>query len=170
MVVTRQTLVNPCHGYGFSRGCDFQTHTHTLLTHTRDPSQVGKPVTIPIFNYNLPPEIRFQKKYCIHIATIPGPKKPWDWDSFCWPLIQELLQLEQGIKAFDAVIQRVFLLHAYLILAFSDIPTMALIMCMKGQNGIRPCRICNIKAVCFNTRMNYVPLRRDKISGARPPQ
>ena len=46
---------------------------------------------------------------------------------------------------------------------------MALIMRMKGQNGIRPCRICNIKAVRFNTRTNYVPLRRDKISGATPP-
>jgi hypothetical protein len=31
------------------------------------------------FNYNLPPEICFQKKYCIHVATVPDPKKPWDW-------------------------------------------------------------------------------------------
>ena len=125
---------------------------------------------IILFNYNLPPVIRFQQKYCIHVATIPGPKKPWDWDSFCWPLIQELLQLEQGIKAFDAISQRLFLLHAYLILAFGDIPAMALIMRMKGQNGIRPCRICNIKAVHFNTHTNYVPLRQDKISGATPPR
>ena len=35
-----------------------------------------------LFNYNLPPDICFQKKYCIHLFTIPGPKKPWDWDSF----------------------------------------------------------------------------------------
>jgi len=88
---------------------------------------------IILFNYNLPPEIRFQKKYCIHVATVPGPKKPWDWDSFCWPLIQELLQLEQGIKAFDAISQRLFLLHAYLILAFGDIPAMALIMRMRAK-------------------------------------
>ena len=121
-----------------------------------------------LFNYNLPPEIRFQKKYCIHVATVPGPKKPWDWDSFGWPLVQELIQLELGVKAFDAISQTLFLLQAYLILAFGDIPAMALIMRMKGQNAISPCRICNIQAVRFNSRTHYVPLRRDKIPRAEP--
>jgi hypothetical protein len=123
---------------------------------------------IILFNYNLPPEVRFQKKYCIHVATVPGPKKPWDWDSFCWPLAQELIQLEMGVKAFDAVGLAIFLLHAYLIVAFGDIPAMALIMCMKGQNGISPCRICNIKAISFNSCTHYVPLRREKIPEANP--
>ena len=123
---------------------------------------------IILFNYNLPPEIHFQKKYCIHIATVPGPKKPWDWDLFCWPLVQELIQLELGVKAFDAISQALFLLHAYLILAFGDIPTMALIMCMEGQNGIIPCWICNIKGVHFGSCMSYVPLRWDRIPGATP--
>ena len=121
-----------------------------------------------LFNYNLPPEIRFQKKYCIHVATIPGPKKPWDWDSFCWPLVQELVKLETGVKAFDGLSKSIFLLHVYLILAFGDIPAMALIMCMKGQNGISPCRICNITGIRYNSRTNYVPLRREKIPGANP--
>ena len=123
---------------------------------------------IILFNYNLPPEIRFLKKYCIHVATIPGPKKPWDWDSFCWPLVQELARLEQGVKGFDALSQSLFLLHAYLILAFGDIPAMALIMRMKGQNAVKPCRICNIKGIRFNSRTNYVPLRRDNIPQAKP--
>jgi hypothetical protein len=123
---------------------------------------------IILFNYNIPPEFRFRKKYCIHVATVPGPKKPWDWDSFCWPLVQELIQLEMGVKAFDAVSLSLFLLHAYLILAFGDIPAMALIMRMKGQNGISPCRICDIKAISFNSRHHYVPLRRDKVPGAQP--
>jgi hypothetical protein len=123
---------------------------------------------IILFNYNLPPDIRFQKKYCIHVATVPGPKKPWDWDSFCWPLAQELIQLEMGVKAFDAINLALFLLHAYLILAFGDIPAMALIMRMKGQNGFSPYRICDIKGVCFNSRTYYVLLRRDKIPGANP--
>ena len=35
---------------------------------------------IILFNYNLSPKIRFQKKYYIHIGTVPGPKKPWDRD------------------------------------------------------------------------------------------
>jgi hypothetical protein len=124
---------------------------------------------IILFNYNLPPEIRFQKKYCIHVGTVPGPKKPWDWDSFCWPLVQELVQLEIGVQAFDAVSMVLFLLHAYLILAFGDIPAVALMMRMKGQNGISPCRMCDIKGICV-TRTYYVPLQRDKVSSADPPQ
>ena len=124
---------------------------------------------IILFNYNIPPQLRFQKKYCIHVATVPGPKKPWDWDSFCWPLAEELIQLEMGIKAFNAVSLSIFLLHAYLILAFGDIPAMALVMRMKGQNGISPCRICEIKGVCY-ARTYYVPLRRDTIPGAQPRQ
>ena len=94
---------------------------------------------IILFNYNYHPKIWFQKKYCIHVATVLGPKKPWDWDSFCWPLIQELIQLEQGVRVFNLISWALFLLHAYLIFAFGDIHTMALIMHMKGQNGIRPC-------------------------------
>jgi len=125
---------------------------------------------IILFNYNLPPEIRFQKRYCIHVATVPGPKKPWDWDSFGWPLVQELIQLELGVKAFDTISQALFLLHAYLILAFGDIPAMALIMRMKGQNGISPCRICDIKGVRFNSKTHYVPLRRDQIPNTQPPR
>lgn len=124
---------------------------------------------IILFNYNLPPEIRFLKKYCIHVGTVPGPKKPWDWDSFCWALAEELIQLEIGVQAFDPISQSLFLLHAYLILAFGDIPAMALIMRMKGQNGLSPCRICDIKGVSIS-RTHYVPLQRDKIPGANPPQ
>ena len=76
-----------------------------LLTDSFAPFRKHNKTCWPIilFSYNLPPEIHFQKKYCIHIATVPGPKKPWDWDSFCWPLVQELIQLEMGVKAFDAI-------------------------------------------------------------------
>jgi len=38
---------------------------------------------------------------------------------------------------------------------------------MKGQSGISPCRICEIKGIRFN-RTYYVPLRREKIPGAEP--
>jgi len=124
---------------------------------------------IILFNYNLPPEIRFQKKYCIHVRTVPGPKKPWDWDSFCWPLVQELVQLEIGVQAFDAVSMVLFLLHAYLILAFGDIPAVALIMRMKGQNAIVPCRMCDIKGVKV-MHTYYVPLQRDNVPDADPLQ
>jgi len=77
---------------------------------------------IILFNYNLPPEERFLKKNIISVGVIPGPKKPGDLDSFLWPLVQELLQLELGVSAFDAITVTVFLLRAYLIVVFGDIP------------------------------------------------
>ena len=62
-----------------------------------------------IFNYNIPPKERFQKKHIISLGTIPGPKKPADMDSFLWPVVQELLQLEIGVSAFDPIAQVSFL-------------------------------------------------------------
>ena len=72
-----------------------------------------------------------------------------------------------GVKAFDVLSLSIFLLHAYLILVFGNIPTMALVMRMKGQNAISPCGICGIKGIRLLDRY-YVPLRREKIPGAEP--
>jgi hypothetical protein len=74
------------------------------------------------------------------------------------------------VKAYDAISLSIFLHHVYLILAFGDIPAMALIMRMKGQNGICPCRICDIMAISFNSHTHYVSLHREKIPGAKPRQ
>jgi hypothetical protein len=71
---------------------------------------------IILFNYNLPPEERFLKRNIIRIGVIPGPKKPCDFDSFLWPLVQELLQLAIGVSAFNVITKTLFLLHAYLIM------------------------------------------------------
>jgi hypothetical protein len=35
-------------------------------------------------------------------------------DSFLWPVVQELLQLEIRVEAFDALLRSIFILHAYL--------------------------------------------------------
>ena len=117
-----------------------------------------------LFNYNLSPEERILKKNIISIGVIPGPKKPCDLDSFLWPLVQELLQLEMGVSAFDAIMKAVFLLHAYLIVVFSNIPAVSMIMCVKGHNALLPCHICEIQGVCIpssRATTHYVPLCRD---------
>jgi hypothetical protein len=46
---------------------------------------------IIIFNYNLPPDIRFLIDNILSLGVIPGPRKPQDFDSFLWPFVQELL-------------------------------------------------------------------------------
>ena len=118
-----------------------------------------------IFNYNLPPEIRFLIRHIICIGVIPGPKKPKDFDSFLWPLVEELLELTSGVRAFDIVANAMFTLRAFLILVFGDMPAISMVMRMKGHNGIIPCRMCQIKAIRIPGAMggtHYVPLDRSQ--------
>lgn len=117
---------------------------------------------IILFNYNLPPEVRFHKKNIITIGVIPGPKKPWDADSYLWPLVAELIQLMIGVTAYDPITQALFLLHAYLILVFGDIPAVSMLMRMKGTNAIHPCRMCMIEGVRvpLGHTTYYIPLDR----------
>jgi hypothetical protein len=116
-----------------------------------------------IFNYNLPPEIRFHINNILALGVIPGPKKPVDLDSFLWPLLRELLRLATGVRAFDSLTSKLFSLRAYLILVFGDIPAMSMIMRMKGHNGLSPCRMCEITGLRVpgtSATTHYVPLDR----------
>jgi hypothetical protein len=116
-----------------------------------------------VFNYNLPPDERFNKNNTLCLGTIPGPKKPWDMDSFIFPVVQELIQLEKGVSAYDCLTGALFILRAYLIVVFGDIPAVSLLMRMKGHNGLCPCRTCEIVAIRIPDSSNnthYVPLSR----------
>ena len=124
---------------------------------------------IGLFNYNLPPDVRFHQENIIPIGTIPGPKKHHDFDSFIWPLMEELLQLELGVKAYDALLEALFILHAYLIISFSNIPVMSLLMCMKGHNACLPCRMCKIVGVHGSFKNYYVPLNHTDCAGSSMP-
>jgi len=116
-----------------------------------------------IFNYNLPPEIRFHINNILALGVIPGPNKPVDADSFLWLVVQEFFRLGVGVRAFDILSSKLFSLRAYLIIAFGDIPAMSMIMRMKGHNGFSPCRMCEIVGLRIpNSRAttHYVPLNR----------
>ena len=118
-----------------------------------------------LFNYNLPPEIRFLIQHIICIGVIPGPKKPKDFDSFLWPVVEELLDLSSGVRAFDVTAPAMFSLRAFLIHAFGDMPAISMVMRMKGHNGIIPCRMCLIKAIRIpgsKGSTHYVPLDRSQ--------
>jgi hypothetical protein len=115
-----------------------------------------------LFNYNLPPDLRFHMQNIMALGVI-GPKKPVDSNSFLWPAIRELLRLCIGVRAFDPLSSHVFALRAFLILAFGDIPAMALLMYMKGHNGILPCRMCKISGLRVpgsRATTHYVPIHR----------
>lgn len=70
-----------------------------------------------------------------------------------------------GIKAFDVVTEKLFILHAYLIVNLGDIPAISLLMRMKGHNAISPCRMCKIVGVKGpSSKTNYVPLDHRSVS------
>lgn len=98
-----------------------------------------------LYNYNLPPELRFLKDFILLLGLVPG--HPIDCDSFIYPMVQELLQLEEGMLTWDAVSEEYFVLRAFLIIIFGDIPAISMLMRMKGHNGLCPCRFCNIQGV-----------------------
>jgi len=130
----------------------FSDHRDIALSFATDsfaPFKKQKQTTwiLLIFNYNLPPDQRFQQDNILCVGIIPGPKKPWDADSFIYPLVQELLKLAVGVSAYDALSRSVFTLHAYLITAFGDIPAVSMLMNMKGHNGMSPCQMCEIKGI-----------------------
>jgi hypothetical protein len=124
-----------------------------------------------LFNYNLPPDIRFLLEYLLCVGVVPGPKKPHDWDSFIWPLMEELLQLEAGVPAWDAVDRMAFMLCAFLILVFGDMPAVSMMMHMSGMNGKCPCRFCKIIGVRIpgHSMPYYVPLDRSTHPAAQEP-
>jgi Transposase family tnp2 len=116
-----------------------------------------------IFNYNLPPEIRFHLENILALGIIPG--KPIDADSYLWPLVQELFRLAIGVRAFDILTSSLFPLRAFLITVFGDIPALAMIMRMKGHNAISPCRMCEIIGLRIpnsGATTHYVPLDRSR--------
>lgn len=119
---------------------------------------------IIIILYNLPPEIRTWLIYLLCIGVIPGPKAPKDMDSFWYPLVQELLRLMRGVPAFDRRNMRQFLLRAYLLDLFGDMPAIAKLMRMKGHTGISPCRACRILGIRDESNprstAHYTPLAR----------
>ena len=89
------------------------------------------------------------------------PKVVKDMDSFLYPLYRELEKLAKGIATLDIRSAELFLLRAFLILVFGDMPAVAKVMQMKGHNGFCPCRFCEIHGVCHPPgNVYYVPLAR----------
>ena len=130
------------------------------------PFKKRKQTTWPIIfvNYNLPPDVRVHMRNMLEAGTIPGPKKPKDADSFFFPAVQELKQLEVGVVAFDSLSDLLFLMHAYLCV-FGDIPAISMVMRIKGHNGTCPCRMCNIIGIkAPGAKTLYVPLDRRNLA------
>ena len=77
--------------------------------------------------YNLFHKIWFLIWHIICIGVILGPKKPKDFDSFLWTLVEELLELTSDVQAFDITTNAMFTLLAFLIVIFGDMPAILMV-------------------------------------------
>jgi hypothetical protein len=145
---------------------------------------------IVLINLNLSPKIRTRLENVICVGVIPGPKQCKDLNSFLIPLLEELLKLAEGVELSkvtpdagddgeaagngahdpdagdhdynpDAARGYYFVLHAFIILIFGDIPAVSKLLALKGHNAVMPCRACYIRGVLCQLARNsvyYVPL------------
>ena len=168
-LLEREVTING-HGLGHTHFSDPRDITLGLATDGVNPWQCRKSTFWPIllFNYNLPPIDHFHNKNVICISEVPGPQKPKDMDSFLYPVVQELLKLSVGVKAYDIIEKEVFVLQAYPLTVFGDIPAISMLLRMKGHNARSPCRLCMIQGVRIpksTTVTHYVPHCRKNLHG-----
>ncbi|CEL54836.1 hypothetical protein RSOLAG1IB_11781 [Rhizoctonia solani AG-1 IB] len=147
------------------------TNGFTLFKRRRRGHSTAWPILI--INYNLHPSLRLHLENLICVGVIPGPRQCKDMNSFLIPLIDELLELEKGVLSVQVPTNThadnfnpdlpglYFVLHAFLITLFGDIPAVSKLLCMKGHNAKSRCRICHVQGMLCRLAWNlvyYVPL------------
>ncbi|QRV90395.1 Transposase family Tnp2 protein [Ceratobasidium sp. AG-Ba] len=130
---------------------------------------------IILINYNLHPRYRTRLENVICVGVIPGPTQCKDMNSFLAPVIEELVLLERGVVSLkgsdDFARPAQFVLRAFLIMLFGDIPAVSKLLAIKGHNAIRPCQACYIHAVwCDHNSTYYVPLTPPGVEQGLPAQ
>lgn len=163
----RKTQVSPGNPYRFfdnpeDIALSLSTDGFTLFKRRRRGLSTAWPIIL--INNNLSPRIRTRLENVICVGVIPGPRQCKDINSFLIPLLDELLELEQGIAHTGVSPEGeryAFIFHAFIILIFGDIPAITKLLFMKGHNGFSPCRACYIEGCPFQyarTVVYYVPL------------
>lgn len=91
---------------------------------------------------NHAPGDRYKKKYVLPGGFIPGPNKPKNVDSFIFPGMHHLAALQkEGLRIWDAHIDRTFLSYLYLIYVTADGPGLVYFDGMVGHSGRNGCRL-----------------------------
>lgn len=88
------------------------------------------------------PDVRYQKKHVFPGHFIPGPNKPKIVDSFSFTGLHHLAALQkEGLMIWDALKDRVFKSHPFLVLATADGPGMTYLNGLTGHQGAYGCRL-----------------------------
>ena len=115
-----------------------------------------------IVPYNLPPWACMEESNFRMVLLIPGPKSPGkDFDVFLQPLIEELLELCDGVHTFDAFIGTMFDLHAAVIWCIHDYPALSTLS-GRTTKGYFACVRCDKDPCCqaLRGKICYIGHRR----------
>ena len=108
---------------------------------------------------NLSPERRYKKKHVLIGGFIPGPNNPKNIDSFLFPGLQHLVGLQkEGLKIWDAALQREIHSNVFLALLTADGPGMMHITGLVGYHGKHGCRLyCGMQGRREPAGKHYFP-------------
>ncbi|GET55729.1 transposase domain-containing protein [Rhizophagus irregularis DAOM 181602=DAOM 197198] len=113
-------------------------------------------------NNNLPQELRVKKENLMVTLIILRPKQPKDFNSFLYPLIQEMKSLQDGISCYDGNKEEQFTLRAHILAWTGDIPALSKVLCLTGHNSYSGCRFCNLRGTLNETNRHvYYPLQQN---------
>ena len=88
--------------------------------------------------HNLPPDLRYKKRFVIPGAIVPGPNKPGDIDSFLFPSLHHVSALQrEGLRIYDASVDS-FITHSKPLVVFATADSLggAAMSGMVGHSGI----------------------------------
>ncbi|EXX61540.1 hypothetical protein RirG_170250 [Rhizophagus irregularis DAOM 197198w] len=93
---------------------------------------------------------------------IPRPKQPQDFNSFLYPLIQEMKMLQDGILCYDGNKKEYFTLRVHILAWTGDLPALSKILYLMGYNLYSGCRFCNLRGTLNEmNRHVYYPLQQN---------
>ena len=92
--------------------------------------------------HNLPPTMQYKKAYVIPDAIVPGPKKPWDIDSFMFPSLYHVAALQcKGLTIYDTSLRALVRSRPLVIFGMADSPGSAFMSGMVGHSGRVGCHL-----------------------------
>ena len=110
--------------------------------------------------HNLPPNLRYKKRFVIPGAIVPGPNKPGDIDSFLFPLLYHVAALQrEGLRIYDAS-DNSYIPHSKPLIVFATADSLgsAAMSGMVGHSGKYGCRLyCNMPSRHHTGDGHYYP-------------
>jgi len=108
---------------------------------------------------NLAPKRQYKKKHVLIGGFIPGPNNPKNLDSFLLPGLQHLAALQkEGLRIWDAALQREIHSKVFLTLLMADGPGMMHVTRFVGYHGKHSCHLyCRLQGRREPAGKHYFP-------------